>query len=288
MVLAARATLNGADLSGPSTARKIARKCPVGQCFYDEDMSRLLVKDHRARDFFGVDGKLINDASAGSIFFSDPFKDTTINAAYDVTKGNDAQAVAFAFDSTVKSGGVKGTTGDAGTGAAADAITLALNNPLQIGASGIAEFSASLLLSAWTNVYFFIGFTDVLPATTLELPITLSGTTFTTTATDAVGFMFDTAATTDTIRLTGVANDVDAAHVDTGVAPSGSSFFDFHLRLEGSTAYFAIGDQTFSGANSLASAVRTGVNLYPIVVVCARTTATRDATLDFIRGGKYA
>src|SRR6185295_19200706 len=99
-------------------------------------------------------------STAGAIYYSDHFKDPTINAAYDVTIGNDAEAVAFAYDSTVKGGGVKGTTGNAGTGAAADALTLSLNNPLQIGASGRAELSASLLLSAYTNVYFFIGFTD--------------------------------------------------------------------------------------------------------------------------------
>lgn len=287
-ILVPRVSMHGVDISGPSTARnRFGKRAPAGLPFYDEDMARLLVQDPRAGGPMGVDGAIVNDTTAASIYFADHFKATTISSAYDKTKGSDPQAVAFAYDSTIKSGAVKGTTGDAGSGAAADAITLALNNPLQIG-SAVAELSASLLLSAWTNVYFFIGFTDVLPGSTLELPISLSGTTFTTTATDAVGFMFDTAATTDTIRLTGVANDVDAAHVDTGIAPSGSAFLDFHLRLEGSTAYFSIAGQTFSGANYLESAVRTSVNLYPIVCVCARTTTTRDATIDFLRGGKFA
>lgn len=286
MTLYPRATEHGVEIAGPSTVRqKVSRKAHSGHRFYDEDMARLLVMDSRAKGLMGADGALVNDLTAGSLYFADHFKATTINSGYDVTKGNDAQAVAFAYLSTVKGGAVKGTTGDAGTGAAADAITLSLNNPMQVGASGILEFSCSLLLSAYTTVYFFAGFTDTLPGTTLELPITLSGTTFTTTATDAVGFMFDTAATTDTIRLTGVANNVDATHVDTGIAPSGT--MDFHLRLEGSTAYFSIDGQTLS-VNKLESAVGVAVDLYPIICVCARTTATRDATVDFLRGGKFA
>lgn len=286
MTLYPRASLHGVDIAGPSTVRNLlGARMPSGGCFYDEDLARLLVLDSRAKGLMGADGALVNDTTAASIYFADHFKAATINSAYDVTKGNDAQAVAFAFLSTVKGGAVKGTTGDAGTGAAADAITLSLNNPLQLSATSRAEFSCSLLLSAYTTVYFFAGFTDTLPGTTLELPITLSTTTYTTTATDAVGFMFDTAATTDTIRLTGVANDVDATHVDTGIAPSGT--LDLHMRLEGTTAYFDIAGQTLS-TNRLASAVSAAVNLYPIIVVCARTTATRDATVDFLRGGKLA
>lgn len=279
----------GIDMAGSSAVRNnMGRRAAPGQTFYDEDLARLLVRGNRSKGFMAADGALINDSTSGSIYFADHFKAAAINTAYDVTKGNDAQAVAFAVDTSVKSGAVKGTTGDAGTGAAADAVTLSLNNPIQLSSTSLVELSVGLKMSAYTSCYFFIGFTDTLPGTTLELPITLSTTVYTTTATDAVGFMFDTAATTDTVRLTGVAADTDASHVDTGLAPSGSSFYDFHIRLEGTTAYFSIDGVTFSGAISLAAAASPAVNLYPIVVACARTTSTRDCTIDYIRGGKFA
>lgn len=279
---APRISFHGIDLGGPSAARP--RKGHSGATFYDEGLARLLTFDNRVRGMIAADGAILNDASADSLYFSDHFKASTINSAWVITEGNDAETVAFAADSTVKGGGVKGTSGNAGTGIAADGITLSLNNPLQIG-TGRAELSVSLLLSAYTSAMFFVGFTDVLPSTTLEEPFSLSGTTYTSTATDAVGFLFDTAATTDTIRLVGVANDVDAAHIDTAIAPSGT--LDFHLRLEGSTAYFGIEGQTLT-SNKLLSAVRTSVNLYPIVCVVSRTTSVRDATVDFLRGGKWA
>jgi hypothetical protein len=287
--MVARLSVNGIDTSGNSVNRNLfSRRAAVGQPFYDEDLARQLVRDNRSLGFMAVDGALINDTTAASIYFADHFKAATINSAFDKTAGNDGDVVAFAVDTTVKAGGVKGTTGNAGTGAAADAITLSLNNPIQLTATSVVEFSTSLKLSAVTSVYFFIGFTDTLPGTTLELPTTLSTVTYTTTASNAVGFMFDTAATTDTVRLTGVANDVDAAHLDTGFAPVLATTYDFHIRLEGTTAYFTIDGQTFTSVNYLAAAAAISVNLYPIVCVCARTTSTRDATVDFFRGGKFA
>jgi len=62
----------------------------------------------------------------------------------------------------------------------------------------------------------FIGFTD--DASTEENPISISGTTVTTTASNGVGFYFDTDATTDTIRFGGVKADADSTQVNTGVA----------------------------------------------------------------------
>ncbi len=286
--MVARISLNGIDTSGSSVNRNLfGRKAAAGQQFYDEELARQLVKDDRSRGWMADDGNLINDTTAASIYWADHFKAATISSAYDKTSGSDGSKVAFAVDTTVKAGGVKGTTGAAGDTAAHDAITLSLNNPVQLSATSLVEFSASLKFSAVTNLYFFIGFTDTLPASVLEYPVTLSVVTYTTTATDAVGFMFDTAATTDTVRLTGVAADVDATHVDTGFAPVLATVYDFHIRLDGAVATFSINGVTFTGASTLAAAASLAVNLYPIVVVGARTTATRDATIDFFRGGKF-
>lgn len=293
--MVARAVLHGVDCSGPSAVRNRLRSGYGGHPFYDEDLARLLVFDPRGRGLFGADGALVNDADAGKIYVADHFKAAAVNSSWNLAKGTDLQTVDFAVDTTVKAGGVKGTTGDAGTGVAADGVAISINNPVQRATDKRIDLSVSFQIDAITTVGFFIGLTDVLPATTLEEPFSLSGTTFTSTATDAAGILFDTAATTDTLRLVSVANDVDGTHIDTGVAFAAATAYDIHMSLlpDGSVEFFVmLTDGTaFSLGTShtlAAGSVRTGVNLYPIVVACARTTAVRNVTLDFVRMAQLA
>jgi hypothetical protein len=120
--------------------------------------------------------------------------------------------------------------------------------------------------------------------------------TYTSTATDAAGILFDSAATTKTLRLVSVANDVDGTNIDTGVP-----FRDQHVlrhphpdqSVDGSVNFlvnltdgtqFSIGSSYKLPAGSL----RTGVNLYPIVQVDARTTTSVNSWVDFMRMHQYA
>ncbi len=264
--------------------------------FYDEDLARQCVFDARARGIFGVDGALLNDSRAGKIYVSDHFKVAAINTTWNVNKGIDAQAVNFAVDTSIIAGGVKGTTGNVGDTTANDAIAISINNPVQVDTTKATEFSLSFLIDNVTNAQFFIGFTDVLPATTLEAPFTLATVTYTSNATDAAGILFDSAATTDTLRLVSVANDVDGtAPIDTGKILTISVWYDIHIRInpDGSVNFLVklTDDTNFDLGSSYklpAGSLRTGVNLFPIVEATARTTTSVNVSLDFMRMHQYA
>jgi hypothetical protein len=129
-------------------------------------------------------------------------------------------------DVGILAGGIGGvmrlTTGDAGTGIAADMeqITWALNWQ---ASNGNLCFETRIKLSAITTCYAFVGFTDLV---TFEAPIISASSvnTITTNASDAVGFMFDTNMSTDNWWLVGVAADVDATHQNTGYAPVAGTY----------------------------------------------------------------
>jgi hypothetical protein len=71
-----------------------------------------------------------------------------------------------------------------------------------------------------TNAAWFLGYTDSVAV--LEMPFTLAaGNVLTSTASNAVGFLYDTASDDpDNWWAVGVANDVDATKQNLGVAPS--------------------------------------------------------------------
>ena len=140
-------------------------------------------------------------------------------------------------------------------------------------------FEARVLMSAITDVVVFLGLTDQVSA--LECPFTLSGTTLTSNATDAVGVLFDTAATTDDWWLVGVAADVDATKQDAGVAPTASTMETWRIEIS------ATGVATFYRNGSLIGSAMTGavtasVVLTPVVAAFARGAASRTIDADFI------
>ena len=113
------------------------------------------------------------------------------------------------------------------TGTTADnrvAFATALNYQADNGGPLSAEFRVKSVTAITTRAYF-IGFTDVVPSGTLENPIEQSGTTLTSTASNAVGFMYDTASTTDNWYAVGVKADTDAVSVETGVAPAAAGTY---------------------------------------------------------------
>lgn len=133
--------------------------------------------------------------------------------------------------------------------------------------------------TALTTRSIFCGLTDV---ATIEAAIVsaASADTITTTATDAFGFMFDSRMTTDEWWAVGVANDVDAVHVSTGVAPVADAFD--RLRVECDAA----GKARFY-VNGVLKATLTGVvtpaiDLVPTISIFSTTTAVVTATADYI------
>lgn len=210
-----------------------------------------------------------------NVGFFDDFLGDVLADQWTVTAGSDSPAAGALTEAVY--GKCRLTTGDSNASLAADGVQL--TSFLNWKATNGLVFEARLQVSAITNLQLFVGLTDQRSA--LEMPATLSGTTYTTVATDAVGFLFDTAATTDTIRAVGVANDVDATHVDTGLAYVAAT--DKVLRIvidRAQTAKFYI-DGTLVA--TVAAAVRASQPL--AIVVAARAagdTVSKTVDIDYI------
>ena len=131
-----------------------------------------------------------------------------------------------------------------------------------------------------TTLGFFIGFSDAKSEAGSTMPAALSGTSYTTTATDALGFLFDTDATTDTIRCIGVANDVDATHVDSALSPSAGVYATFRVHVTSAgVATFYIDDVL---VGTVAGAVTSTVALTPYVGHKNMSAAAHVGSLDYI------
>lgn len=270
---------HGCDQSGTSSQRPT--NPPDGFAFYDTTLRDLIVWDETIENWFSTTGKMLYSASSPRLL-SDDFKGADLDARWVKTVGTDPQAVAAAHTAGKHNGEVVLTSGDAGSGTAADAATLAGPALEWEAEEGEMTWQWKAKVDNIANVAFFIGLTDVLPSTTLELPASLSVATYTTTATDAVGFLFDTAATDDTIRAVGVADDTDATHVDTEVEPVNDTYAIYKLIVDtDGTATFYI-DGTLVA--TVEDAVSVDVDLVPIAIVEARTTATRSLTVDYVSG----
>lgn len=214
-------------------------------------------------------------ASKGVVAQFDDFLGDVLQDPWQVTAGSDSPAAGAITEAV--NGKVRLSTGDSNASLAADGIQL--TSFLNYKAANGITFEARLQVSAITNLQLCVGLTDQRSA--LEMPATLSGTTYTTVATDAVVFMFDTAATVDTIRCVGVANDVDATHVDTGLAYVAATDITLKIVVDRTlTAYFYINDVL---VGTLLNAVRGTIALTP--VVCARAagdTVSKNVDVDYI------
>lgn len=194
-------------------------------------------------------------------------------------KGSDGGCVDFTKTDAV-GGTVVGTIG--ATTATMAVSGVQLDRGLDWKANqGNLVLEARLKLSAITTIAIFFGFTDQVAA--LEMPISsaASADTITTNATDGCGFMFDTAMATDDWWLVGVANDVDATKVDTGLAPVAATYERLRIELD------AAGKATFYRNNkrvgTMTLAVTPTVALTPVLAGFNRTTSgTPTITADFV------
>jgi hypothetical protein len=269
------ASFNGADLSGT-----VRPKSPNdGSFWYDQTNRATLVYDANSKIWmpiassdlyipFSATAGLIHDTYRASSLRSGSTGFWTVNRGTDTT-----DAISFAIESY----GVGAmTTGNGGTGFASDGV-YKVGPSAGTAASVAKRYVERIKTSAITTVSIFMGFTDT---AAFEEPMSLSGTTWTTTATDAVGFLFDTAATTVTIRFMAVKNDVDATHVDTGLAYVADTYIE--LAVEVDTDGTARGYINGTLAGTLSTAVTTSVALYPVLTATARSTSIRkiSATLS--------
>lgn len=260
-------------------------------------MSRILTSLHGRLLGLDSEGRLICPAgfvagehgsqfalpSPRNVSFFDDFIGDALDARWNIVEGTDSAT----SDAAILAGGIGGilrfTTGDAGTGLAADMIQM--TQALQWQASNGGLFiEARLKLSAITTCYAFLGFTDLV---TLEAPIisAASGDTLTTTATDAVGFMFDTRMSTDNWWLVGVATDVDATAQDSTYAPVADTYETFRIEVTaaGVASFYRNGIQVGS---SMSGAVTAATDLTPTFNVSKTSVAaSMTADLDYIHVG---
>jgi hypothetical protein len=208
---------------------------------------------------------------------------TSTLTGWTLTEGTDS-ATSAAVVTTGLGGVLLMTTGDAGTGYAADAEQLTGPRAFSAEFGGLV-FETRLKLSAITTCQVFLGFTD--DATTLEIPIdsAASANTITTTATDAVGIFFDTDMTTDQWWAAGVANGTDATHFVLGSAPVADTYETFRIQVNsaGAADFFRNGLKIGS---TMSGAVTPTVALCPVVTVSKLSvTASMTMSVDYIYAG---
>lgn len=212
--------------------------------------------------------------------WEDDFLGDTPDGHYSGASGSDAQALDPAISAAV-GGAVRLVSGNAGSGAAADASSLTLGLNFAATNGGLVMEARVKLVSATANAIAFIGFTDALATDALEYPFTLSGTTLTSTATNATGFLFDTAATNDFWHIVGVAGNTDSFNAitsNTGVGPTADTYQTFRIEIDsaGEAEFFIDG----ASVGTLGGAVTAATALTPIVVVGANSTTSITADVD--------
>jgi hypothetical protein len=264
------ASFNGSDLSGT-----VRPKAPNdGTFWYDQTNRASLIYDANLKLWIPYNHSLYIPFSATGGLLVDSFRETAMRTFWTTNEGTDSgDAIVFAIDSY----GVGAmTTGNAGTGFAADGV-YRVGPSAGTAATCAKRYVEKFKIDAITNVAVFMGYTDT---AAFEEPMSLSTTTFTTTATDAVGFLFDTAATTDTIRFHAVNNGTDATSpVDTGLAYVADTYIE--LAVEVDTNGTARGYINGTLVGTLTSAVATGVALYPVISATARSTTVRKLSSQF-------
>lgn len=217
----------------------------------------------------------VEDTANPKIF--DDFLGKTISGQWGVQKGSDGGTVNFAHSAAL-SGMARATTGaNAGGTHALNGVQLDSQLNFQANQGGLI-FEAKVKISAITNVAIFVGLTDQIAS--LEEPFSLAVTTYTSTATDAVGFLFDTAATAATIRCVGVANDVDVTHVNSSLAYVAATYRKFRIEVAASGAAAFYIDDTL--VTSIAACVTATIPLTPVITATSRAAASRNIDADWI------
>ena len=218
--------------------------------------------------------------------------DDFIRAAFDETNeqwvlnsGSDAQAVDPAI--VVAEGGTAFLDAGDGDGTVAvDGSQLVWAIPVQADSGGL-WFEARVKIEDISECSVNVGLTDV---TTLEEPFSGSGTTITSVASNAVGFLFDDGLTAKQWHMCGVDGDTDA----TGIAALGADYapaddtyqvLRCEIAADGESADFFI-DGVKVGSLT-ASVVGASTNLFfsLIIVGDGSNTAAVGLTVDYVDFG---
>ena len=198
------------------------------------------------------------------------------DSPYIFNAGTDAQAIDPAIN-VQERGVLRVTAGDGDGTAAVDGSQVCLVVPVQAD-SGALAFECRLNITDITLCSVYVGLTDI---TTLEEPMSVSGTTITTNATDAVGFIFDTAMTTDEWFMGGVDTNTDATGAGTlSTAPVNAVYQVLRCEIasDGESAEFFI--DGVSKGKLTASVCAASTDLFFTVFVNGDGSNAAAATVD--------
>lgn len=211
--------------------------------------------------------------------FADDFLGDLLEDGYSGAGGSDPQALTPAINAQ-NGGVVRLVAGDSNVSAAADAsvLTHALN--WKAGNGGLFMEARIKAVSSVADFALNVGFTDTLGTTTVEEPFTINGTTVSGVADDAACFVFDTAATNDTLHAQGAKGGTDTAISNTGEALTADAWIRLGVALDssGTATFYVDGVQVATVAN----AVTTTVALTPVIAVGSRTTAAKTVDVDYL------
>jgi len=250
------------------------------ECGLDENRKFLSLKGFTS----GEGGSQFDHGSPSTHVFMDDFTGDTLDTnRWVALEGTDSAT----SDAAILAGGIGGvlrlTTGDAGTGEAADMEQLSCGVFQWQASNGGLCMQARLKMSAITTCYAFVGFTDI---ATLEAPIVSAASvnTLTSNASDAVGFMFDTRMSTDNWWLVGVAGDTDATHQNTTYAPVANTYETFRVELDKADAgattsrarFYRNGRQV---GTTMTGALTSATDLTPTICV-SKTSVAASMTMD--------
>jgi hypothetical protein len=166
------------------------------------------------------------------------------------------------------------------TGASDDEISEFAGEIIWNAAAGGLYFETRIKASAVTTLALAVGLTDAKQETNL-LPASLSTTTFTTTASDAALWLYDTDATTDVWRGIGVKADTDITTKPTGAAPGAATYETLGIGVssDGTAYWYQNGNLVGSSANAVTAATL----LCPYVGAANRTAgASRNVDVDYV------
>lgn len=211
----------------------------------------------------------------------DDFVGDALDARYSGAKGSDAEGLAPTVATTGAlraRGHMLMNSGDSTV--VAESVSILTKSLAYKPSYGEIYLKTAIVIDDITDVAINVGFTDVLATTTLEEPFSISGTTITSNATDAVCFVFDTAQTNDNWHIQGVKADADTAINNTGVAPLPDTTISLEMIIsEAGNVEFFINGQSYG---IVGNAVTPTVLLTPVISVMARTTATRTLWADYL------
>jgi hypothetical protein len=210
---------------------------------------------------------------------SDDFTGDVLADQWNGRAGSDPQAVVPTIN-VAANGTVRLETGDDAAGTMATNGSQ-LDQSLNWASSQSARFETRIKIGPGITFFaVFVGFTDQVAA--LEMPFELGGAdALTSNATNAVGFLYDTSATTDNWWAVGVKADVDATKQNLAVAPTLDTYETLRVELYNSgSAIFYRNDAVIGSVMS--NAVTTTTPLTPVIAALSRTTASRTLDVDYI------